>query len=777
MVQQAQQSGTEFREAQLFGRAGSDLSKYEGISSGVEKAVLLSWNTALVQNFRTHAGAPVTLTLPFENGNSITLDLVPAKNLTNDFEVRVASDGFSRPQNVDKGVHYWGTVSGDPATLVAISVFENEVMGAITTADAHYVIGAIANTTDKAHILYKDSDLKSRSTFECNTDDVLHQIGAEEEEVASRVVGPDNCVRMYVETDYTLFQNKGSVANVTTYMTGLFSQVSALYTNEAVNLTLHNLYVWDVTDPFTGPTASDYLTQFRNAKNGVYNGDLAHFVGINGLGGVAYVDVLCNGYYGVGYSSVNATYSNVPTYSWSVEVLTHEIGHNLGSSHTHACAWNGNNTAIDGCAPTYNAAYAEGTCATGPLPTGTGGTIMSYCHLLSNVGINFNNGFGTQPGNRIRTEVYNAACLTTCSTTPAPSAPTTLAATAVSSSQINLTWTDVATNETAYKVERATAAAGPWTEIAATLAANTTAYSATGLSASTTYYFRVRASNAGGDSPYSNTANATTSAPSCSYITINSNNFDASLGIWTDGGTDCARVNNATYASSPTYSMELRDNTTTSLMSTTSQNLTTYTELTVTFSYVSVSFENGEDFWVQISTNGGSTYTTKATYAAGTHFTNGVRGYGSVVIAGPFTSNTRLRFRADASADDDKLYIDDVVITGCQIQLTGETPDRTDITGNNALVIGNETAITNLRTGPNPATNIYNVTFETATEISAELIVSDLTGRVVAQQKVQTRQGENQLSLETGSWANGMYIVQLRAGTDTITRKMVVAKQ
>ena len=777
MVQQAQQSGTEFREAQLFGRAGSDLSKYEGISSGVEKAVLLSWNAALVQNFRTHAGTPVTLTLPFENGNTITLDLVPAKNLTNDFEVRVASDGFSQPQNVDKGVHYWGTVSGDPATLVAISVFENEVMGAITTADAHYVIGAIANATDKTHILYKDSDLKSRSTFECNTDDVLHQIGAEsEEEVASRLLGVDNCVRMFIETDYTVFQNKGSIANVTTYMTGLFSQVSALYTNEAVNVTLHNLYIWNLTDPYTGPTASNYLTQFRNAKNGVYNGDLAHLVGIHGLGGVAYVDVLCNGYYGVGYSSINATYSNVPTYSWSVEVMTHEIGHNLGSSHTHACAWNGNNTAIDGCAPTYNSTYAEGTCATGPLPTGTGGTIMSYCHLLSNVGINFNNGFGTQPGNRIRTEVYNAACLTTCSTTPAPSAPTTLAATAVSTTQINLTWTDVATNETAYKVERATAAAGPWTEIAATLAANTTAYSATGLTASTTYYFRVRASNAGGNSAYSNTANATTNAPSCTYVTIDNNPFEAGWGIWTDGGNDCQRISN-TYANSPSYSVELRNkasnNSSSSSTTILSQNWTGYSEITVTFSYISVSFENGEDFWVQLSTNGGTAYTTKKAYVAGTDFTNGVRKTATVVIPGPFTNNCRLRLRADASATDDKLYIDDLVITGCQIQLTGETPDRTVILGSGTT----QATVSNLRTGPNPATNIYNVAFETATEISAELIVSDLTGRVVAQQKVQTRQGDNQLSLETSSWANGMYIVQLRAGTETITRKMVVAKQ
>lgn len=94
-----------------------------------------------------------------------------------------------------------------------------------------------------------------------------------------------------------------------------------------------------------------------------------------------------------------------------------------------------------------------------------------------------------------------------------PAAPSNLVASAASSSQINLTWTDNATNEISYKVERATSASGPWTEIAGSLAAGSTSYSATGLGASTTYYFRIRAGNNSGDSPYSATASTTTSAP------------------------------------------------------------------------------------------------------------------------------------------------------------------------------------------------------------------------------------------------------------------------
>src|SRR5207244_249 len=75
------------------------------------------------------------------------------------------------------------------------------------------------------------------------------------------------------------------------------------------------------------------------------------------------------------------------------------------------------------------------------------------------------------------------------------SAPTSLTATAVSSSQINLTWTDNSASETGYKIEQSPIDNLHYTEIA-TVGANITSYSATGLSEATKYYYRVRAYNA-----------------------------------------------------------------------------------------------------------------------------------------------------------------------------------------------------------------------------------------------------------------------------------------
>ena len=98
------------------------------------------------------------------------------------------------------------------------------------------------------------------------------------------------------------------------------------------------------------------------------------------------------------------------------------------------------------------------------------------------------------------------------STPPSPpAAPGSLSATAVSSTQINLNWGDNSTNESSFKVEQSTDNV-TFAEVAV-VGENVQTYSATGLSPSVTYYFRVRASNAAGDSAYSNTASAATLQP------------------------------------------------------------------------------------------------------------------------------------------------------------------------------------------------------------------------------------------------------------------------
>jgi fibronectin type 3 domain-containing protein/regulation of enolase protein 1 (concanavalin A-like superfamily) len=103
----------------------------------------------------------------------------------------------------------------------------------------------------------------------------------------------------------------------------------------------------------------------------------------------------------------------------------------------------------------------------------------------------------------------NLANATTPAQPTVPAAPGTLTASAVSFNQVNLSWGDVAT-ETGYKIERSTDNVS-FTQIGTTTA-DVTSYSDTTVAGSTQYFYRVRATNAVGDSTYTNIANATTPA-------------------------------------------------------------------------------------------------------------------------------------------------------------------------------------------------------------------------------------------------------------------------
>ncbi|HEY3399725.1 MAG TPA: fibronectin type III domain-containing protein [Geothrix sp.] len=142
-------------------------------------------------------------------------------------------------------------------------------------------------------------------------------------------------------------------------------------------------------------------------------------------------------------------------------------------------------------------------------------------------------------------------------TATAPAAPTGLTATAPAAGTIALAWTDVSTDETGFKVERGASAAGPFTQVATT-AANLAAYTDSGLSASTAYYYRVRATNAAGDSAYTAVASATTPsvvvAPAApSGLTASATSTTSIALAWTDNSANETgfKIERGTSASGP----------------------------------------------------------------------------------------------------------------------------------------------------------------------------------------------------------------------------------
>jgi len=90
-----------------------------------------------------------------------------------------------------------------------------------------------------------------------------------------------------------------------------------------------------------------------------------------------------------------------------------------------------------------------------------------------------------------------------------PADPTGLYATGVSQTQIDLNWTDNATDEATYTVQRSDDGTTGWADLATLLAANTVTYPDASVTAGQKKFYRVKAVNAFGDSAYSNIEDGT----------------------------------------------------------------------------------------------------------------------------------------------------------------------------------------------------------------------------------------------------------------------------
>ena len=420
-VQQLEQSQTPFKPVNLFSISGNQ--EDEKVSQTVNAFTLLDVNKTGIDALLKEQPDYIRIQLPAKAGlPSLEAVLYKVDISTNGFTLQTDKGIVDQLPNIN--IHYRGIISGDYTSVVSMSFSKEEIMGILSDARGNFVIGEIESSGRSRYVLYNDKDLIPAVSFGCgtNTSQVVNDY--EQNQIQNNLPGIASvkCVNWFYETDYDVFVGKGSLANVNSYMQGVFNQVATLYDNDGISITLQTLFVWTTTDPYTGPSTGDYLDQFGTYRTS-FAGDLATLIGYNGGGGVAYVNQLCssNTSLKMGYSGINSSYNTVPTYSWTVEVITHEDGHLLGSRHTHDCVWNGNNTRIDGCGP--QAGYNSGSCAAGPIPVD--GTIMSYCHLIS-AGINFALGFGPQPAALILNNVNNASCLVACSPCPVPAQPTTI---------------------------------------------------------------------------------------------------------------------------------------------------------------------------------------------------------------------------------------------------------------------------------------------------------------------------------------------------------------
>ncbi|MSR45357.1 MAG: hypothetical protein EXS15_08435 [Phycisphaerales bacterium] len=188
-------------------------------------------------------------------------------------------------------------------------------------------------------------------------------------------------VELAVDADYEFVSMFPSSQAATDYIIALYGANSFILERDCrTRLTVNYIRLFEsVDDLYNQP---DPLGPFRNEWNTnqtAVQRDLAQLLtGRRNLpyGGVAWLNAACQDYgYSVsGYmigSFADSTETNPG--NWDIIVSTHELGHNLGTYHTHD--------------------YGLDTCASGGVQRGT---IMSYCHVVSgatsNVDLRFHRG-------------------------------------------------------------------------------------------------------------------------------------------------------------------------------------------------------------------------------------------------------------------------------------------------------------------------------------------------------------------------------------------------
>ncbi len=427
-VETLRQAGARFAAATLFTRVEPTPATDALWNTACRTAEVLRFDRAAARRMITESRDQVALSIPSTHG-SMVLDLYRADVVTEEFVVRAAST--RSPVEMPTSIHYRGAVRGVAGSVVSVSVFQEEAMALISDASGERVVGRFGRGPEDLLVFYHTDELLGSAHTSCATSD--H--GNAEVQGGERAQSPTTlrCVRWHWEVSFDIFQDKGSVTNAANYATALFNQSATLFANDGISVALQEVVVWDVPDPFGGGNSEEVLQTFQD-HTGSINGDMGHLLDLDMLNGgiAANIGTLCETQVDerLCYSGIESTFNNVPVFSWSVNVVTHEQGHLLGSWHTHACVWNGNNTAIDGCST------VEGGCPQPPCPPT--GTIMSY-----NSNIDFALGFGPQPAQVIRDHVNSSSCLFTCGGTACDSIFVALATPAAASTVLHLSWADV----------------------------------------------------------------------------------------------------------------------------------------------------------------------------------------------------------------------------------------------------------------------------------------------------------------------------------------------
>lgn len=293
---------------------------------------------------------------------------------------------------------------------------------AFKVAIAAFITYAMASCEQKATTVQTPIEIVAADTIppvNCETPntDEIPAILLDKRRIQSNPKQVEKVVGVYFEVDYNLYVASGrDIKKAESWARDVFKQVQAIYTADTIRIKLDSVFVR--TSEFYPP--KETISKIRSLFKARVSDANILLTGRN-IGGVAGgTGILCttgsNAACGVNYA-----YAQYPAYSHTVKMIAHELGHILGSGHTHDCVWNNNNTAIDYCGKFMTGTISAFPCKVGgwkgdeipindPSMRPKKGTIMSYCDA-ANIGVDLKLGFGKQPRERMKAFIAASPCL------------------------------------------------------------------------------------------------------------------------------------------------------------------------------------------------------------------------------------------------------------------------------------------------------------------------------------------------------------------------------
>lgn len=443
-----------------------------GVGAADDRSVdsgLIGSEASLLDDFMAPHRQPVQL---FESGPADFLVLEPFQVFAHDAQIVIHRADGDATMGVPANRYFKGHVAGWPDSRAYVAALEGgEIRGLVSGHGVHWVIrgSALPKSTDwriESRRVEADVELGfEAAAFDCGTDalPLIAEPSASTDGKGGTVALATKAVtytaRVAVETDNEFFNKFGNATDATNYVADIIAYGSLLYGAEAnTSWLLQYLSLWSQgqTDPWveTNPGCGlyEYGRNWNDNNDDISRTTAAFFSGKSTNSGIAWVGVLCGGEfnasvenlrnsqgvipctgaltptvdnYGGAYAYVGGMDGNFdinnPAVIWDIVAVTHEIGHNFNSPHTHCYAnIGGNADQVDHCyAGEYHPTYRP-NCYTGTtgLPTGCPGngegcgTIMSYCHQLypgmSNLSLTLGLGhpFGVEP-ERVPERMYS----------------------------------------------------------------------------------------------------------------------------------------------------------------------------------------------------------------------------------------------------------------------------------------------------------------------------------------------------------------------------------